>query len=182
MREYYAYLIQQRNIEDNTWIRGGRLFQQFVIDCYAIIEETRLRYIREHQRSLRTEMYKNVKDAITREYMHGSSIGKRIILPVGFIPGPRYLFEKYQDAMAICRFFGYPKLFITFTCNPRWIEISDALRRIKGYRPKDRPDLVSSIFWIKLRHLMNDLMKNDHFGPTKTGRLPKVQFSKALLG
>ena len=26
MREYYAYLIQQRNIEDNTLLRGGRLF------------------------------------------------------------------------------------------------------------------------------------------------------------
>ena len=25
-REYYAYLIQQRNIEDNTLLRGGRLF------------------------------------------------------------------------------------------------------------------------------------------------------------
>ena len=48
MREYYAYLIQQRNIENNTLLKGGCLFQQFVVDCYAMIEETRLRYIREH--------------------------------------------------------------------------------------------------------------------------------------
>ena len=101
-------------------LREGRLFQRFVTDCYAIIEETRLRYIRDYQRSLRTEMYKTVKDAITKEDMHGSPIGERIILPASFIPGPRYLFEKYQDAMAIYRFFSYPKLFITFTCNPRW--------------------------------------------------------------
>ena len=90
-------------------------------------------------------MYKNIKDAITREYMHGSSIGKRITLPASFIPGPMYLFEKYQDAMAICRFFGYPKLFITFTCNPRWTEISDTLRSIKGHQPKDKRDLVSMV-------------------------------------
>ena len=82
--------------------------------------------------------------------MHGSSIGEPIILPTSFILGPRYLFEKYQDAMAICRFFGYPKLFITFTCNPRWTEISDALRSIRGYWLEDRPDLVSRVFRIKL--------------------------------
>ena len=82
-------------------LREGWLFQQFVVDYYAIIEEARLRYIREHKRSLRTEMYKNVKDAITREYMHGSSIGKRIILPSSFIPGSMYLFEKYQDRKSV---------------------------------------------------------------------------------
>ena len=64
-------------------------------------------------------------------------------LPASFILGPRYLFEKYQDAMAINGIFGYPKLFITFTCNPRWTEISDALRSIKGHRPENRPNLVS---------------------------------------
>ena len=127
-------------------------------------------------------MYKTVKDAITKEDMHDSSIGERIILPASFIPGPRYLFEKYQDTMAICRFFGYPKLFITFICNPWWTEISDALRSIKGHRPEDRPDLVSTIFQIKLQHLMNDVIKNDHFSPTKAGQLPEVQFSKASLG
>ena len=117
MRECYAYLIQQRNIENNTLLKGGRLFQQFVIGCYTIIEETRLRYIRDNQRSLRIEMYKTVKDVINPEDMHGSFVGKRIILLANVIPGPRYLLEKYQDAIAICRFFGYPKLFITFTCK-----------------------------------------------------------------
>ena len=58
---------------------------------------------------------------------------------------------------------------------------SHALRSIKGHRPEDRPDLVSRAFPIKLRHLMNDLMKNEHFSPTKAGQLPEVQFSKALL-
>ncbi|XP_039130858.1 uncharacterized protein LOC120267239 [Dioscorea cayenensis subsp. rotundata] len=151
MREYYAYLLQQRNIENNTLLRGGRLFQQFIVDCYAIIEDTRLRYIREHQTSLRTEMYKTVRDATSQEDLQCNSIGKRIILPASFIPGPRYMFEKYQDAMAICRFFGYPILFITFTCNPRWTEIADALNAIIGQRPEDRSDIVSRVLRIKLR-------------------------------
>ncbi|OMO67949.1 DNA helicase PIF1, ATP-dependent [Corchorus olitorius] len=58
MREYYAYLIQQRFPEKSTLLRGGRLFQQFIVDAYAIIEEARLRYIREHQKTLRAEMFR----------------------------------------------------------------------------------------------------------------------------
>ncbi|KAH7657562.1 DNA helicase protein [Dioscorea alata] len=109
-----------------------------------------------------------------------NSIGKRIILPASFIPGPRYMFEKYQDVMAICRFFGYPKLFITFTCNPRWSEITDTLSSILGQRPEDRPDIISRVFRIKVRHLMDDLIKNHHFGPVKAV-VYTVEFQKRGL-
>lgn len=33
------------------------------------------------------------------------------------------MIQHYQDAMAICRVKGPPDLFITFTCNPKWIDI-----------------------------------------------------------
>jgi hypothetical protein len=28
-----------------------------------------------------------------------------------------------QDAVAVCRWVGYPNLFVTFTCNAKWPEI-----------------------------------------------------------
>ena len=56
-------------------LRGGCFFQQFIVDCYAIIVETRLRYIRVHQRPLRTKMYKNVRDAMSQQDIYGSCIG-----------------------------------------------------------------------------------------------------------
>jgi hypothetical protein len=49
------------------------------------------------------------------------------ILPYTFTGGPRYLQANYQDCMAIVRKCGAPSLFITFTSNPRWKEISDEL-------------------------------------------------------
>ncbi|OMP11284.1 DNA helicase PIF1, ATP-dependent [Corchorus olitorius] len=180
MREYYAYLIQQRSPDKSTLLRGGRLFQQFIVDAYAIIEEARLRYIREHQKTLRTEMFREVRDVVAVEDLQGSRIGARIILPPSFIPGPRYLFKKYQDAMAICRFHGYPSLFITFTCNPKWPEITDALKAVKGQKPHDRPDIVSRVFRIKLRHLLNDLTKKQIFGKTKAV-VYTVEFQKRGL-
>ena len=72
-------------------LRGGWSFQQVIADCYAIIEDTRLRCIREHQTSLRTKMYNTIRDEISQEDMHGNSIRKHIILPASFIPSPRYM-------------------------------------------------------------------------------------------
>ena len=62
--------------------------------------------MRERQRSLRIEMYKAVRDAMSEEDVYGNSVGKPIILPTSFILDPRYMFQKYQDAMVVRRFYG----------------------------------------------------------------------------
>ncbi len=42
MREFYAYRIQNRLGEGKTLIRGGNLFQQYIVDAFSCIEEERL--------------------------------------------------------------------------------------------------------------------------------------------
>ncbi|KAL6553722.1 hypothetical protein OROMI_019395 [Orobanche minor] len=44
MKEYYAYMIQQQNNQGTTLIRGGRLFQQYLVDAYTAVEEQRLKW------------------------------------------------------------------------------------------------------------------------------------------
>ncbi|CAN1731989.1 ATP-dependent DNA helicase pif1 [Linum perenne] len=46
-------------------------------------------------------------------------MGKHIILSSTHTGSPRYKFENFQDAMAICRWGGYPDLFLTFTFQKR---------------------------------------------------------------
>ena len=82
-----------------------------------------------------------------------------IILPSSYIGSPRYMIEHYHDAMAICKFFGQPKLFITFTCNPLWLEIQRMLDYISYQHLDDRPDIVSRIFKVKLNLLIDDVKK-----------------------
>ena len=77
-------------------------------------------------------MYSGLKDAILRGDTNPITVGKRIILPSSFTGSPRYMVQNYQDAMAICRSAGYPDLFITFTCNPKWPEIALFLESIEG--------------------------------------------------
>ncbi|CAN6814668.1 unnamed protein product [Brassica oleracea var. botrytis] len=76
-------------------------------------------------------------------------IGQRFILPPSFTGGPRYLVEKYHDAMAICRVYGNPNLFITMTENPNWREIKEHLEKYGGDSPNDRPDVECRVFKMK---------------------------------
>ncbi|GJW83045.1 putative PIF1 DNA helicase/replication protein A1-like protein [Tanacetum coccineum] len=72
-----------------TLHRGGRLFQQYLVDAFTAIEEQRLSWMRNNQDTLRVDLYHNVVDAITRCDTHAASLGKRIVLPISFISGPR---------------------------------------------------------------------------------------------
>ena len=57
--------------------------------------------------------------------------------------------------MAIIRKYGRPSIFITFTANPRWDEITREL--LPGQTAIDRPNLVAHVFYIKIAHLLYDL-------------------------
>ncbi len=63
--------------------------------------------------------------------------------------------QLYQDAMAKVRKFGKPDLFVTFTCNRKWKEITDAL--LLGQIAKDRLELVTRVFNLKLDALLKDI-------------------------
>ncbi|XP_073265274.1 uncharacterized protein [Populus alba] len=111
-------------------------------DRDIIIEKERLDFIRANQENLRSEHYKGIHDAIARGDTDGSTTGK-IILPSSLTGSPRYMVNNYQDAMAICRCYGNPDLFITFTCNVNWPEIRREIKKTKGYQPEDKPDINS---------------------------------------
>ncbi|XP_028093750.1 uncharacterized protein LOC114293828 [Camellia sinensis] len=164
IREFYAFRLQHREFEGKTLLRGGRLFQQFVVDCYAAIEQTRLNYIKTHQVELRTDLYQGIEDAVVAGDVDASVVGRRFVLPSSFSGGARSMIQRYQDAMAICRTIGAPDLFITFTCNPIWLEIKVDLPRLSNQRAEDRPDIVARVFRIKFKQLLTDLKKNKIFG------------------
>jgi len=86
--------------------------------------------------------------------------------------------QNYQDAMAICRWAGCPDAFVTFTCNPQWFEIKRTLPLKQ--QPQDRPDLVTRVFKIKLKELINDIHKKHILGRTIAG-IYVVEFQKRGL-
>ena len=164
MRQHYCFRLQQRLNEGHTLLRAGRLLQQYIVDSYMAIEEERFRWIRNNKKKLRSDLYSGLMDAVNRGDLDCSKVGKSIILPSSHTGGPRYRVQNYQDAMAICKWAGYPDLFLTFTCNPKWPEINNMLHLIGQKDDDNRVDIICRVFEIKLFQLMQDLKKGKPFG------------------
>ncbi|XP_027166398.1 uncharacterized protein LOC113766402 [Coffea eugenioides] len=160
-----------RNVSPNPRKSNGNLFQQYIVDAFAAIEENNLNWICANQQKIRAELYKGLQDNVVRGDTTPASAGKRLVLPSTFTGGPRYMVQNYQDAIAICRFMGPPDLFITFTCNSNWPEISKGISLIPDQKVVDRPDIVARVFHIKLDQLMNDLTHGQHFGKVMAAEL-----------
>lgn len=162
--KYYASEIMVRAGQFNVLHHGRRLFQQYLVDMAAKIESERLLYLRTHQEDLRSETYSGLRDALfAADGRHTEAdpneIGKpaHVYLSSSFVGGPRYLMERLQDAMSYVHKFGKPDLFVTATCNPKWPEITVQL--LPGQRPEDRPDIVTRVFELKKKALIEELRK-----------------------
>ena len=129
------------------------MFQLKIVDDYAKIEATDLRYLKKQQKTLRKAYLSGFDDAIANNTL--DSIGAPAILPSSHTGSPRWYHKAYQDAMAIVEKYGKPDLFITFTTNPNWEEITKNL--FKHQNAYDRPDLVARVFEMKKKELLHDL-------------------------
>jgi hypothetical protein len=167
MLEYFAYRLHDRPGDFNTPLKCKRGTQAYEVDGYCSVEGERLGHYRKpsFQKKYRSAPYNSLTHSVSRGNTSGSSAGQRLILPSSFTGGPRYLYQNYQDCIAICRKYGCPDLFITFTSNPAWPEITEALASFPGQHPSDRPDIVDRVFKMKLNNLMDDIKKKSILAP-----------------
>jgi hypothetical protein len=171
MLEFVRHRSHYRLNEPNPFTCYGRLSNQLAVDAYSMIEASRLQFIADHQKELRCESVQGITDATSKGLTSADSIGGRVIVPTSFTGGRRYHVMNYQDAMAICRVYGPPDLFVTFTCNPKWKEIVDALCFEPGQQPCDRSDIVVRVFHMKVDEFIADIRENKIFGPICAGEL-----------
>jgi len=162
MHEYYKYHMHYRPGQPNPFLSYGRLSKQVIVDARAMEDEDRLAYIARNQDKLRAEYLQGVFDAIEKGLTDSNQIGKKILLLSSHTGSKRYVIQNYHDGIAICRVYGPPDLFITFTCNPRWEEIIRALE--PGEQPSDRPDVIVRVFHMKLNQFIQDIWSGKLFG------------------
>ena len=170
MREWFAYHIQDRPNQENLLIRGGRLFQQFLVDAFTMVETERMYFHRSKQSILRADTYSNIRQSIASGNNDPTQLGKPVVLPSSFTGGPRYMQQNYMDAMALCRWYGCPDLFITITCNPNWPEIARYMRE-HNLTSTDRPDVLIRVFKMKLDQLIKDVKELKLFGRVQAGNV-----------
>nr|KAJ0199760.1 hypothetical protein LSAT_V11C600319750 [Lactuca sativa] len=157
--------VQRENfsvLEFKTGIIRSHLFL-IQKDAYTMIETERLYYIRRQHDVLICESYENLRNQKAQGTTYISNVGQHVILPSYFTGGARYMLQNYLDDMSLCKWFGYPYFFITFTCNPKWSEVKMFLKDT-SLQPEDKPDILCRLFKIKLDAFIKDLRENHIFG------------------
>ncbi|CAN1172159.1 hypothetical protein LINPERPRIM_LOCUS30907 [Linum perenne] len=115
----------------------------------------------------------------TQKNLRANNIGD-LILPSSYTGSPRYMKQLYLDGMAICQYFGNPDLFITFTCNAQWPEITEAFEEVIGNKSEDKPFVVARVFRLKVIALKKDITQKGFFGKT-VADLHTIEFQKRGL-
>ncbi len=86
--------------------------------------------------------------------------------------------QKMHEIIAIANNIGYPDVFLTMNCNPRWPEIEESL--LPSQRATDRTDLRNRVFRMKHKFLMTHLKEDHPFGKT-VADVSVIEFQKRVL-
>jgi hypothetical protein len=189
LQDYHSYRLFPRETGFNTLFRGNRLFQQYVVDAFACVDQNRLAYLRGNQHRIRADLYQGLADTFaasdTDRQAPGPdggapapAPGRRIVLPSSYTGSERFMHAAYQDAVAIAGHFGKPHVFVTKTANPYWLEVQREL--LPGQTPMDRPDLIARVFQLKKKAMLDDIFKNGIFGMC-VARVWTIEYQKRGL-
>lgn len=125
---------------------------------------------------MRVDTYAGLADVLfARANQERLKAGRIVILPSTFTGSPRNMLQNYQDAMAIVIQFGKPDLFLTFTCNPLWPEITNSIHSFET--ANNRPGVTVHVFHSKLKELLHLINEKQIFGEVQT-YLYTVEFQK----
>ncbi|XP_074327791.1 uncharacterized protein LOC141665703 [Apium graveolens] len=159
---------------------GGRLWQQFIVDAFAAVEQYRLDWIRNHQSVIRSDLYRSIRDSVAKGDTDPCNKGKNVILPATHTGSQRYMNQYFKDSLAICRTIGHPSLFLTMTCNTQWPEIKSMMEHFPGVDVADKPDVIARVFKLKLDQLLDLIKKKNYFGKC-IGVMYVIEFQKRGL-
>ena len=77
MQQFFAFRLQERELELYVLLYSRRLLQQLIVNSYTMIESGRLKYIRHNQKKLRAHQCNGLADAVSRGVSSKDSIRQR---------------------------------------------------------------------------------------------------------
>ena len=93
LRQFHAFHLHTHTLEPFSALHhAGLLFQEWVVDTYACIEQAELRWLRENQVQLKMETQGNLQTAIEDGHPL-SRVSVKTLLPSTHIGSPRYMHQ-----------------------------------------------------------------------------------------
>jgi len=176
-RQYYCFKIQMRDDENDELLHTGRIFQQYIVDVFINLETQRLDFFFFNPDLFRMEVFQGLLDVLRHGERDATKIGKQTFLPATFTGGPRDMRQRYLDAIALVQHFEKLDLFLTMTCNPMWPKIKEHLPTDEA---QNGADLISRIFWGKVKELKPNILKRNAFGKV-VAFMYSTEFQKGCL-
>jgi len=159
--DYLKFHLQRRCPGSVSIHDFGRLFEEWVVDCFLQSENQTLRFLKFNQGKFRREQFVSL-----HRQLHAAVPPRQIgspatHLPSSFVRGARYYRELYADAMTLPAHYGGIDYFLTFTTNPSWPEITDNASIGSGM---NSPDLYCRVFYAKMKALLTDILQHGVLG------------------
>ena len=151
---------------------------------FVKLEGEKLSYLRQNQPKLRASEFTVLAEKLgdgQNDFDEVEAVrhGRLVVLPSTHVGSDRYLRQKRQDIIALAVEHGHPDIFLTFTCNPQWVEIQQECERTNS-KPADRPDLCNRVFAMKLKEALRYIKDEKIFGNV-IGYVQVIEFQKRGL-
>ena len=83
-KQFTSYRLMERGRKSGQINLGKKLFQHYIVDMYIRAENNDLSYLKHHQKKLRVEKYKNLRQFLDRKAEQRNCIpGSVYIIPAG---------------------------------------------------------------------------------------------------
>ncbi|GJU64221.1 putative PIF1 DNA helicase/replication protein A1-like protein [Tanacetum coccineum] len=97
MKEWFSYRVQERENEFSMMVNERRLFQQFLVDGYTMIEAERMLFNCKQQKELRSEAYSKLAKLAEDPESGVQLRGKKVVLSSSFTRSPRCSISSFQE-------------------------------------------------------------------------------------
>ena len=94
-RAWLQYHLFERSDQYSVVQKDQRLFQQYIVDCFVIIDQSQLKFFRHNQKTIRADIYKDLADAITWEDDDLKLINHWMILSSSYTEEDRWMQQLY---------------------------------------------------------------------------------------
>src|SRR5437667_11675256 len=103
---FYQYRLHTYDHSFNVLSHGGSLFQQYIIDTWAICNGNKLDWLCKHQANFYADLYNSLTDAMIRTDIDVASLNHRVILSSSHTGSDQFMMQLFQDSMAIVYHFS----------------------------------------------------------------------------